>query len=99
MPWPSHTRVEPSVQQAGRRLRACPVPLEYSLGWLTCAIADRLDTVIVGWAGDAQDRLRTDLPILGLIVVLSRGDQTAAAEVLVLRHENAVLRSHAGRVR
>jgi hypothetical protein len=37
--------------------------------------------------------------IFGLIVGLSRGDQAAATEVLVLRHENAVLRGHAGRVR
>jgi len=36
--------------------------------------------------------------ILGLLVVLFRGDQ-AAADVPVLRHENAVLRRHAGRVR
>ena len=37
--------------------------------------------------------------IPGLIVVLARGGHAAAAGVLVLRHENAMLRRHAGRVR
>ena len=37
--------------------------------------------------------------MLGLVVLLCRGDQAKDAELLVLRHENAVLRRNAGRVR
>ena len=76
-----------------------PVPLEYSIGWLTCAIASRLDVVMVGLRGAAKDRLSADVPVLGLAVLVFRGDRAKDAELLVLRHENAVLRRHASRVR
>src|SRR5712691_8828768 len=37
--------------------------------------------------------------LFGLAVLVFRGDQAKNAELLVLRHENAMLRRHAGRVR
>jgi hypothetical protein len=36
--------------------------------------------------------------MLGLIVVLARGNRAAAAEMLVLRHENAALRRRVSRL-
>jgi len=38
------------------------VPLEYSIEWLTCAVASRFDAVVVGWPGAAQDRLPAGSP-------------------------------------
>src|SRR5215472_11047341 len=37
--------------------------------------------------------------MLGLVVLLCRGDRVKGAELLMLRHENAVLRRQSGRVR
>src|ERR1017187_1416837 len=39
-----------------------PVPLEYSIEWLTCAFASRLDVVLVSLPGAAQDRLPAHVP-------------------------------------
>jgi len=50
-------------------------------------------------AGDLHPRYLVIRSVFGLLVVLFRGDLSKDAELLVLRHENAVLRRHADRVR
>jgi hypothetical protein len=37
-----------------------PVPLEYSIGVVDLRCGRRLDAVVLGWPGAAQDRLRAD---------------------------------------
>jgi hypothetical protein len=55
-----------AARQPGCRRRAGdrgePVPLEYSIAWLTCAFASSQDAVMVGWPGATQDRLPASPP-------------------------------------
>ena len=67
------------------------MPPEYSIERLTCAIASRFKAVMVGWRVLKIVYLLT-CRVLGVAVLVFRSDRGNAAELLVLRHENAVLR-------
>src|SRR6266568_9421955 len=58
-----------------------------------------LGAVMVGWPGSVKIIYLLVRRVLGLVVLVFRTDLAKDAELLVLRHENAVLRRHAGRVR
>jgi hypothetical protein len=55
-------------------------------GWLACRVLLKIVYLLT-------------CRVLGLAVLVFRGDLAKDAELLVLRHENAVLRRHTGRVR
>jgi hypothetical protein len=76
------------------------VPLGNSIASLTCPFGLR------GWRGDGlagQVLLKIVCLLMrwlfSLAALVVRGDEEKNAELLVLRHENAVLRRHAGRIR
>src|ERR1039457_7152802 len=54
--------------------------------WLAGRVALKIGYLLLRW-------------LFGLVVLVSRGDRAKDAELLVLRHENAVLRRNAGWVR
>ena len=58
----------------------------------------RRDLGGTGGVGAADERF-TQPALIGLAVLVLRKDLAKDAELLVLRHENAVLRRHAGRIR
>jgi hypothetical protein len=54
-----------AYEGAGISLRLAPldpVPLEYSIAWLTCAFASGQGAVMLGWPGATQDRLPASSP-------------------------------------
>src|SRR5271155_5917946 len=75
------------------------VTLEYSIESLTCTSSGAL----AWWWLACRVLLKIvyllACRVLGRAVLVFRGDRAKDAELLVLRHENAVLRRHVGRVR
>jgi len=76
-----------------------PVPLEYSIEWLTCAFASRLERCWLACRVLFKIVYLFTCRVHSPAALVFRGDMAKDAELLVLRHENAVLRRHADRVR
>jgi putative transposase len=64
----------------------CTVADGWTQWWLACGVVLKIVYLLA-------------CRVLGLAVLVFRGERAKDAELLVLRHENAVLRRHAGRVR
>jgi hypothetical protein len=69
------------------------------LGGSPALFAGTVGGVVVGLRGAAQGRYQLTCRVPGLAVLVFRSDRAKDAELLVLRHENAVLRRNVGRVR
>jgi putative transposase len=75
------------------------VPLEYSIGRVACTVAGTVGAVVVACWMLLKIVYLLTCRVLSLVVLVFRCDRAKDAELLVLRHENAVLRRNAGRVR
>jgi hypothetical protein len=80
--------------------RPGPVPPGYSIAWVDLPFIGRRAGRwwLAGWVLLKIVYLLMRW-LFGLTVLVFRGDQARDAELLVLRHENAVLRRHTDRVR
>ena len=81
-------RVTVIVYRSNTRLSGWPAfsPAVVTWCWLACRVLLKIVYLLT-------------CRVLGLAVLVFRSDRAKDAELLVLRHENAVLRRHAGRVR
>jgi putative transposase len=78
----------PNLCRSNTRLGGLPalLPARWAQWWLACWVLLKIVYLLT-------------CRVLGLVVLGFRCDRAKDAELLVLRHENAVLRRHAGRVR